>query len=59
ETCLPSASGRVKAGAGPPSPGGAGGGMSAGGPEGGPPEDNTYGSTDPAGEEAALGGLLG
>ncbi|MCO8308487.1 DoxX family protein [Streptomyces sp. RKCA744] len=45
--------------AGPPSPGGAGGSMSAGGPEGGPPEDNTYGSPDPAGEEAALGGLLG
>ncbi|MET7766098.1 DoxX family protein [Streptomyces sp. NPDC005393] len=45
---------------GPPSLGGAGGGMSAGGPEGGPNEDNTpYGYSDPAAEEAALGGLLG
>ncbi|WNE97340.1 DoxX family protein [Streptomyces luomodiensis] len=45
--------------AGPPSLGGTGGGMSAGGPEGGPPEENTYGYTDPAAEEAALSGLLG
>ncbi|WP_413101848.1 DoxX family protein [Streptomyces sp. Inha503] len=44
---------------GPSSLGGAGGGLSAGGPEGGPPEDNTYNYSDPAAEEAALGGLLG
>ncbi|MBD3009850.1 MULTISPECIES: DoxX family protein, partial [unclassified Streptomyces] len=44
---------------GPSSLGGAGGGMSAGGPAGGPPEDNTYNYSDPAAEEAALGGLLG
>ncbi|WP_445515223.1 DoxX family protein [Streptomyces sp. NEAU-174] len=44
---------------GPSSLGGAGGGLSAGGPEGGPPEDNAYNYSDPAAEEAALGGLLG
>ncbi|MCQ6245047.1 DoxX family protein [Streptomyces malaysiensis] len=43
----------------PSSLGGAGGGLSAGGPEGGPSEENTYSNTDPAAEEAALGGLLG
>ncbi|MFJ2341645.1 DoxX family protein [Streptomyces antimycoticus] len=45
--------------AGPSSLGGAGGGMSAGGSEGGPPEDDTSTYSDPAADEAPLGGLLG
>ncbi|CAM5699084.1 Membrane protein OS=Streptomyces antimycoticus OX=68175 GN=SANT12839_045340 PE=4 SV=1 [Streptomyces antimycoticus] len=45
--------------AGPSSLGGAGGGMSAGGSEGGLPEDDTSTYSDPAADEAPLGGLLG